>query len=113
MLQKIIKYIQLYAKSMKEIGHASSLLTVLLFVLIAFQAILPLLTILCIQAIVNQLIMGYEALSHLLIPVAGWIIAYGYTSLAIPLIKNVEGILSDRLIEHVNVSMMKKSKELH
>lgn len=112
MLQKIIKYIQLYAKSMKEIGHASSLLTVLLFVLIAFQAILPLLTILCIQAIVNQLIMGYEALSHLLIPVAGWIIAYGYTSLAIPLIKNVEGILSDRLIEHVNVSMMKKSKEL-
>lgn len=111
-MKKFMKYFKHYFRSVKEVWAASKLLTIILFVFIFMQSLAPLLTISSLEYIVNVFAKTPIRFVDLLLPLSVWVATYAFTSISIPFIKNVEGTLSDKLIEYVNVQMMNKSKDI-
>ena len=113
MVKKIKNYLELFVNSVFVVWSASKKLTIALFVLIVCQALSPVLMVNSVKWIVDAVSDGtVENIGKLVLPLLMWILAYAYSTMSSPLMKNIEGTLSDKLIEHINIRMMKKSKSI-
>lgn len=113
MVKQIKRYLILLVNSIAVVWQASKRLTFALFVLIVCQALSPVLMVTSIKKIVDSLASGsIQKTVMLAVPLLLWILAYSYSTISSPLMKNIEGTLSDKLIEHINIKMMKKSQEI-
>lgn len=110
MIKTTKNYINLYLKSLILVYKSSKILTLFMVLTVPLQAIIPSLTILLANRLLNSLIK--ENISFILGLVVIWGILFILNNILTPLNTLLQGLLTDKLTYTINSSLMKKSKEL-
>lgn len=110
MIKTTKNYINLYLKSLILVYKSSKILTLFMVLTVPLQAIIPSLTILLANHLLNSLIK--ENISFILGLVVIWGILFILNNILTPLNTLLQGLLTDKLTYEINSSLMKKSKEL-
>ena len=108
MFKKFAQFGRLFLRSLKEFFQASPAYAMILFILIPIQAVLPALIIGGSQALLTAL-SSHQAIVW---PVTIWgvtIILLGITG---PIVTLSQGLLTDQLVAHINLTLMKHSQKL-
>ena len=108
MKTKFATYIQLYSKSLSEFFKASPLYALIMFFLIPVQSILPAVIIASSQALLSALTTGNPITNSLIV----WGISVTAARVFSPIVTLTQGLLTDRLVAHINSALMLHSKKL-
>lgn len=107
-MKRIKKIIILYFKSLNLFWKASPVIACILMILIPIQAIVPSVLIWLGQVLIDSLSKNTFNIMYLVF----WSFIFCIGNLTNPIMTTAQGVLTDKLISSINISLMKKSKDL-
>lgn len=108
MVKSATNFLNLYRKSLSEFFKASPLYATILFVLVPIQSVLPAATIAGSQLLLTSLNNNDSPIT----PAAVWSVSVIALGIAGPIVTLTQGLLTDRLVAHINLTLMEHSKKL-
>lgn len=109
MFKTVKRYLKLYIQSLSLVLKSAKLNAILVLVLGPLQAITPFVITLLLEKIVDSFSNHFELAFMCLV---GWCIAFALQAVLEPVIKFIQGLLTDTLVKEMTLKMMKKSEEL-
>ena len=109
MFKTVKRYLKLYIQSLSLVLKSAKLNAILVLVLGPLQAITPFVITLLLEKIVDSFSNHFELALMCLV---GWCIAFALQAVLEPVIKFIQGLLTDTLVKEMTLKMMKKSEEL-
>lgn len=110
-LQSFNRYLKIFFESLKLFWKASPLYTIILMVVIPVQGFLPSVLIWYSSKLVNTANMGFSEISMLIILII-WATINFFNNICNPINMTIQGLLTDKLIGYINLSLMHKSKDI-
>lgn len=107
-MKQAIEALKLYFKSLSLFWRASPLIAILLILLIPIQAVVPSILIWLGQYLIDTVTNAKFITGYLI----SWAIVFFLGNLVTPVMTTFQGVLTDRLISTMNISLMEKSKDL-
>ncbi|VTS24387.1 ABC transporter ATP-binding protein/peptidase [Streptococcus pseudoporcinus] len=104
------EYLKLYVRSLNFIWKTSKFVMLLMLVMVPIQAILPSISILITNIVVNKI--SYLDSVEIMILVTAWGLAFLLNNLISPLLVMVQGKMTDLLTYRLNTDLMYKSEKL-
>lgn len=114
-MKKIRKYLFLLFYSFSLFWKSSKLFTILLFIIIPLQGFIPVLNIAFAKNIVDAVsihLNSADAELQIVFWLCAWIITYLLSGILSPCSMYIQGGMTDKMINLVNVSLMNKSNEI-
>lgn len=108
MVKSATNFLNLYRKSLSEFFKASPLYATILFVLVPIQSVLPAATIAGSQLLLTSLNNNDSPIT----PAAVWSVSVIALGIAGPIVTLTQGLLTDRLVAHINLTLMEHSLSL-
>lgn len=110
MFKTFFIFVKLYIKSLALVLKAGKVNAVLLLLIIPFQALLPAVLIASSNSIINAV--AEKTGENLILLLTVWAIAFLLSNILTPVYTTVQGFLTDKLTQYLNISLMNKSKEI-
>ncbi|VTS34726.1 ABC transporter ATP-binding protein/peptidase [Streptococcus porcinus] len=104
------EYLKLYIRSLNFIWKSSKFVMLLMLVMVPIQAILPSISILITNIVVNKI--SYLDSWEIMILVTAWGLTFLLNNLISPLLVMVQGKMTDLLTYRLNTDLMYKSEKL-
>ncbi|WP_077322582.1 ABC transporter ATP-binding protein [Streptococcus pseudoporcinus] len=109
-MKRMYEYLKLYVRSLNFIWKTSKFVMLLMLVMVPIQAILPSISILITNIVVNKI--SYLDSVEIMILVTAWGLAFLLNNLISPLLVMVQGKMTDLLTYRLNTDLMYKSEKL-
>ena len=110
MFKTFFIFVKLYIKSLALVLKAGKVNAVLLLLIIPFQAFLLVVLIASSNSIINAV--AEKTGENLILLLTVWAIAFLLSNILTPVYTTVQGFLTDKLTQYLNISLMNKSKEI-
>ncbi|SEM92954.1 ATP-binding cassette, subfamily B [Ligilactobacillus sp. WC1T17] len=107
-MENVKKYLKYLFKTYSLFFKAAKAVTLVIIILTPLEAFVPLASVQASQEIVNRLSRNQGFMTAFII----WVIATFLIQLLPAVRTNIQGVLTDKLTGFVNISLMKKSREL-
>lgn len=110
MFKTFFTFVKLYIKSLSLVLKAGKANAVLLLLIIPFQALMPAVLISSSNGIINAV--AEKTYENLFLLLTVWAISFLLSNILTPVYTTVQGFLTDKLTQYLNISLMNKSKEI-
>lgn len=114
-MKVFINFLKLTVKTLPLFWESSRIYTLILLFILPLQGILPALSLWFAKGIIDEISLGGEMnlASLLFLLFILWMIVAFISSILSPLEMTFQGLMTDKLIAHINIMLMNKSAELH